>query len=520
MRKAATSLNRRRREVVRTLPAPVLGWNARDSIASMKEAFAVILDNWWPDGSDVVLRKGSANHLTAVPGGSNVETLAAYRPKSGSQKLFAWAGTAMYDASAAGATGAAVLSGLTNARWQCTNFGNSSGHFLLCLNGADDMRMYNGAAWTTINGASLPSITNVATANLINVFQFKQRPWYIEKNSLNLWYPAAGAFAGALVSLPLEGVFKKGGYIVAGGSWPVDAGSGMDDLMVVVSSEGEIVVYQGTNPASLSLVGVYAVGKPIGNRCVLKLGSDLLILTTDGLLPLAKIMGSGDSNKAIALTDNIQTAMTDAAKLYSSRFGWEASFYPGANMLLLNVPVGDGLQQQFVLNTVTPAWARFLPKGNCPGWPSYCFEVYNDELYFGSTGLVRKAWTGTADNGVAIESDLLPAFNQFGYGQEKQFLRVKPIIGWDSNPAEILIGMDVNYIIGTPTSSISLPTSSAGQWDSGTYDSAVWGGDVALNNDWYGAEGTGNSGALHLSAKSANAQIKLSAITYAFELTT
>lgn len=517
MRRAAERPARQRRVSIATKPAPVLGWNARDAIASMKDGFAVILDNLWPNGSTVDLRKGSSDHVTGIA--DDTETLAAYRPQSGSQKLFAWAGDSIYDVSTAGAVGSAAVTSLTNARWQHVNFGNSAGHFMLCVNGADEMLVYDGSTWNTINGASTPSITNVATDDLIGVFVFKERPWYIEKDSLSLWYPAAGAFAGALTELPLEGVFKKGGYIVAGGNWSVDAGNGLDDLMVVISSEGEAVVYQGTDPAALSKVGTYDIGEPIGNRPVRQLGSDLLILTTAGLVPISKVLVKGDTNKAIALTDTIQTAMADAVSLYGSRFGWEAMFYPGGNMLLLNVPVGAALQQQFVMNTITKAWARFLPKGNCPGYPGHCFEVFNGELYFGAATSVVKAWTGTADNGTAIESEVLPAFNTFGSdGREKHFLQVSPVIGWDSNPAEILIGIDVDYIQSTPVSSISLPTSSGGGWDTGEWDSAQWSGSIATNKDWYGATGTGIAGALHMTMKSADAQIQLSAIRYSFEL--
>jgi hypothetical protein len=517
MRKAASAPNRRRRVVVRTKAAPVLGWNAKDAIASMKELFAVILDNLWPNGATVDLRKGSSDHVTGIA--SAVETLAAYRPKTGSQKLFSWAGGSIYDASAAGAVGAAVVSGLTNARWQHVNFGNSAGHFMLCVNGADDMRVYDGAAWTTINAGSVPSITNVLTNTLIGAFLFKERPWYIQKDTLSLWYPAAGAFAGALVEFPLQGVFKKGGYLMAGGNWTLDAGDGIDDLMVLISSEGEVVIYQGVDPASLSKVGTFTIGKPIGRRCMNPLGNDLNIITTDGVIPISKVIGNGDTNKAIALTDNIQNAMAQAVGLYGSRFGWEATFYPDANMLLLNVPLADGLQQQFAMNTITKAWARFLPKGNCPGWPANCFEVFNGSLYFGGATFVRKAWTGTADVTKSIEAEVLPAFNAFGFGdRELQFLQVRLIIGWDSNPAEIKIGIDVDFSQTTPTSQITLPSTDGGTWDSGTFDAAEWSGTIVDNKNWYGVEGTGYTGALHMSLKSSDAQIQLSAISYAFEI--
>ena len=106
-------------------PAPVKGWNARDPIAAMKPDEAILLENFYPCASDVMLRKGISDHVTGV--GAQVESLMAYNTPSGTQTLFCAAGDSIYDASAAGAVGAAVVSGMTNARWQHLNFTNSSG---------------------------------------------------------------------------------------------------------------------------------------------------------------------------------------------------------------------------------------------------------------------------------------------------------------------------------------------------------------------------------------------------------
>jgi hypothetical protein len=513
---------RRQVSTTRTVPAPVRGWNGRDSIAAMHPADAVIMDNWFPLASDIMLRKGSSDHVTGIGGDTpeETETLAAYRPESGSQVLFGFAGTDAYNVSSAGAVGSAVVSSLTNARWQHVNVSTSGGHFLLLVNGADDMLSYDGSSWTPINDGSSPAITGVATNTLINIHVHKERVWYIPIASLDVWYTAAGAFAGALTKFPLGTVFKKGGYLVAMGTWTIDGGDGADDLAVFVTSEGEVAVYQGTDPASdatWAKIGVYTIGQPIGRRCFAQLGGDLLIITTDGVIPCSKL-SQAKENKAVAITDNIQAAMADAVLLYGSRFGWEATLYPAGTMMLLNVPINSELQQQFVMNTVTKKWCRFRPLGANPGWPANCFEVFNGELYFGGLGVVRKAWTGTADAGVAVEGDLLPAFNSFGTpAQKKHFKRVRPIIGWDSNPAEILIGIDVDFIQGTPTSSLALTPSSAGTWDSGTWDSSVWGGDILLNKEWYGVNGSGFAASLHMRVKSAQAQVRLAAISYLFE---
>jgi hypothetical protein len=69
------------------------------------------MNNWWPYPSYVGIRKGATNHVT---GFSNpVETLVEYLPTSGASKLFAAAGTSIFDVTTPGALGAAVQTGLS-----------------------------------------------------------------------------------------------------------------------------------------------------------------------------------------------------------------------------------------------------------------------------------------------------------------------------------------------------------------------------------------------------------------------
>ncbi len=133
----------RRGQVSRTHsgPAPIKGWNSRDSVAAMRPDEALQLTNWFPTSSDVQLRKGSATHATGIAdsGAAQVETLISYRPPSGNHELWAFAGTKLFDASSVGAIGAATVTGLTNARWQALNFTTAGGNFVIAVNGADEL---------------------------------------------------------------------------------------------------------------------------------------------------------------------------------------------------------------------------------------------------------------------------------------------------------------------------------------------------------------------------------------------
>lgn len=470
----------------KSLPAPVGGWNARDGLPEMRPTDAVSLLNWWPRPTDVMLRQGYEEHATGLP--DQVESLLVYNAQDGTSELFGVADGEIYDVSAAGAVGAAVVSTLSNSRWEFVNTATSGGSYLYAVNGVDDPLLYDGSTWTPINGASSPAITGVTTSTLSNVNLFKTRLFFIERDSLSVWYLAAGAISGAATELDLSAVASKGGYLIAMGTWTLDAGYGVDDYAVFVTSQGQIIVYRGTDPSmssSWTLVGVWNLGAPIGRRCLFKWGGDLLILTEDGLLPLSKALQSERLDKTAALTDKIQAAISESVTLYGANFGWQALSFPKQNMLILNVPTAVGQQEQYVMNLITKGWARFQ------GWAANCWALFEDEIYFGADTVVCKAWSGFADAGTNINGDALQAFNYFGTpGLLKRFTMMQPVLLTDGDPVPY-VNVNVDFDLTPPVSPISTAPTAYGIWDVGVWDLALWGGALTLQNFWQDVAGVG-----------------------------
>ncbi len=476
-----------------TFSAPVNGWNARDPLAAMKPEDAVYLDNWWPTPTSVNLRKGSDDWVTGITG--NVETLMAYNGPTGSSELFACANNNIYDVSSSGAVGPAESAGtITSNRWQYTQFVNSGGTYLVAVNGTDNLRLYNGSAWTVVTGVSSPAITGVATTDLVHVTVHKNRLWFVEDNSLSAWYLGTQAVSGAATEFDVSSQCRKGGYLVAMGTWTLDAGDGVDDYLVFVTSEGEVLVYQGTDPASAAtwaIRGRWEIGNPIGRRCLLKFAGDLLIACQDGVMPLSRALISSRVNPRVALTNRIQFAMSQAATLYGINFGWEMILFPTENMLILNVPTSSTTADQFAMNTISGAWCRFQ------NWNAFCWEYFNEELYFGANGKVIKAWSGNDDSGNNIVADGLSAFNYFDSRRQKNFTLIRPIVAASALPP---LALAVNYDFKTdaPIGLISGSNPSSSLWDSGTWDSAVWGGGETIYRAWQGARGIGFCAATRL----------------------
>jgi hypothetical protein len=472
-----------------SLPAPLGGWNARDSLALMAPDDAIYLTNWWPALSSVNVRNGYTNFATGLP--AAVETLMPYAGGS-TDKFFAISNGSVYDISAGGAVGAAAVTGLSNSRFQYTQISNAGGSYLMAVNGADKLQYYDGTTWSA-DGGTL-TITGVNTQSVANILLFKNRIWLLQGNSLNAYYLPTNAIQGAVSAFPLQGVARLGGYLVAAATWTIDAGYGMDDQLVFITSKGEIIVYGGTDPTSLStfgLIGVWQLGAPVGRRCFQKYGGDVVLVSQDGIVPLAAGLQSSRLDPRVTLTNKIQGAASTAVTTYGANFGWDITYFAKQNMLVLNVPIANGLgTQQFVMNTITQAWANFV------GWGANCFCIWKDLLYFGGSTIVANAWNTQADAGTAITADAKQAFNFAGDPVRlKRFTMIRPYIVTNGGTPGLQASINVDFDDSYPYGSASLtPTpASSGIWGTTLWGAGSYGPAQLVQKNWQGVVGTGYS---------------------------
>lgn len=492
---------------VQSLPAPTGGWNARDSFANMAPGDAVSLVNMFPDVSNVVLRGGYSKFATGLDG--QVQTLMSYAAGATTSFFAITDNGSIYDVSLAGPVGMPVVTGLANGWWEYTNITTPGGSFLVLVNGVDSLLLYDGTTWAPIDDMSSPAITGVATSDLSNVVLFKHRLWFIQKNTLVAWYLPTDSVAGAAEMLDLSELCRFGGHLVDLDAWTLDAGYGVDDNLAFVSSNGEVIVYAGTDPASdttWSLIGVWKLGSPMGVRSMLKWGGDLLILTYDGLMPMAGSLQSSRLDPRIALSDKIQGAITAATTAYGATHdakGWQVYYTAKTNAVWINVPIGVGSQQQYAMNTITKSWAQFT------GWAANVWETFEDDPYFGGDGFVGKAWDSTyADDGANIPTVALQAFNYFGQrGVKKYFTRARPSIFSDGAPA-IFIGMNVDFDTSNTTAPLSYNPASLSLWGSAVWDAATWSSGTVITNTWLGITGIGYCGGVQFQSASTGVQIE------------
>lgn len=571
-----------------SMAAPIGGWNNRDSLAEMPPLDAVSLVNFWPTPTDVQLRKGWTKYSTGITG--QVDTLINYPTSTGEgYKLFAFAGTQIWDATSSTAT--VVFTGLSNAKWQYVNISTAGGDFVIACNGVDPTLIYDGTSWafmattqtaqtistithvgttatvttasphnlitgnrisisgatpsdyngtyvitktgastftyvmsttpasnaTVVGSYTITGITGVNSNTFVNVNLFKNRLYFCQNNSLKFWYLDVEAISGPATDFDLGAFYRNGGYLQAMGTWTLDAGYGVDDFAVFVSSMGEILVYQGFDPSdpnNWAMKGLWQMGQTFTRRCFFKWGGDLLLLTQDGLLPLTSALQSDRLDPRINLTDKIYYAVSLACSAYANNFGWQINYLAEANMLILSIPTNDGMEQ-YVMNTINKSWARFT------GIEAYCFTVSGDQdMHFGGNGYVGLYFTGYSDNNANITATAQQAYNYFdSRGQLKRFTLVRPIFQTDRGLPTVLCGISTDFDTVPLTNQLAFnpATVNSGIWDNAKWDQKNWGGGLVTTKYWQGVTGTGFAASINLNVASQGIDFHWASVDYVME---
>lgn len=471
-----------------SIPAPTGGWDAISALADMPPDRAVQLDNFVPRVGWIEPRKGYDSYATGMGSSTPVQTLMAYYAgAAASDKLFAVAGTTIYDVTAAGAASATTENALGSARCEYTEFTNASNlHYLFVCNGVDTPKIYDGTTWADT------AITGVTQSNLVQPFVYNGRLWFTQINSLVPVYLAIGAIAGPATAFPIGNFASKGGYLQRIASWSVDTRQTVNDYLAFITSRGQVIVYVGTDPADAtawSLVGVYDIGRPLGRRCTLKIAGDLAIITVDGVTSMNEaLIADRATGRRKSITERILEAIGDATTAYADNFGWQLISYPADSLAILNIPITENSSQmQFVMNELSGAWCRFLSIN------ANCWELFGDDIFFGGNAGVVYQWNlGSSDNGANISCTAKSAFNYFGSrGYSKRFTMLRPVIISDG---AVIPGTGINVDYGQ-NGTISTPAAASGlgaMWDSAIWDTAIWPEENTIGADWLTVDGVGH----------------------------
>lgn len=489
-----------------TLPAPTAGLNLKDGIAQLKPNEALILDNYFPEASYVRLRKGYTAHVTGFA--APVETLMEYASAT-SRKLFAASDTSIYDATTAGAVGAAAVGSLTNARFQHTMFTTSGGDYLVCVNGADGLQTYDGAAW------AVQAVTVANADEWVDVAVWGNRLWFVDNASNKAWYLPSGAIAGAAAALNLGPVWELGGKLQIITPISFNSGSDVEQGIAFISSEGEVALYSGTDPSSTStfaLTGRFRIPAPLpSNRAYTRLNGDCLVMTEAGLISLTSAMRLDSTQFTEASgSAKIDPELKRQAFTQRTTFGWDVFLYPAGGALFINAPQGSSAYYQWVMNTITVAWGRYKAQD------ALCWSLLENEPYFGGATAVYRADFGSDDNGAAIQGAIKSAFSVLGNNAPKRLTMIRPFLVTNSAYAPAL-SVDLDFSDAAPVDTAGATTASGGVWGTSLWGVGTWGGSSLVSREWTAAYGLGTWVAPRMATNTKGIEIVLNAFDMVIE---
>lgn len=391
-----------------------------------------------------------------------------------------------------------AVSSLSNGDWSAIQFQTDGGVFLRVVNGEDQSQLFDGSSWTTTTIDDAADTGSDISSTFSFVWSWKQRLFFIEKESLNAWYLPVNQISGHATKLPLGGVFKRGGSLLFGGTWSQDTGSGLAVACVFVTTEGEAAVYQGTNPGDAnawSLVGVYRIGRPLGKNAWFQAGGDLVIATDVGLVPLSQAVANAKDFAALtqgSISWPINTAWQE--RVQRRNFApWHCEIFPTGGMLLISQPSdADNPVEMLAANAVTGAWC-----GPYTGLHATCLEVYRDRAFYGSVGgrIVVMETTGS-DDGAPYTATCVWQFDALGNPASAKNALQGSVTFLSQDTPQPLVFVLADFDTELPTAPDAPITDVSSIWGDAVWDEDVWAqADVARYpfSAWYSVSATGRT---------------------------
>jgi hypothetical protein len=460
-----------------TIPAPTRGIIMNENYTFMQPGGAIVSDNWIPTMRGVKLR-GGCSRWCVLPDVSPI--ISGFEYKSATdERMFAAQLDKLYDVTNSGAP-VLVKSGQTSGNYSAAPLFNQGGDWMVIVNDAGDFPLrFDGATWTTLNASQITGPVGSAVEhgrNLSYVWKYRNRLFFIEKESMNAWYLDINAVQGALQLIPLSGSATKGGTLVFGAVWSIDAGDGVDDKCVFFTSEGEAIIFSGSNPSDISnwrQEGRYSVSKPMGMNAHIPIGGDLLIACVDGIIPLSQaITKTFEQLELAAVTRTIKPLWREMAATRNT-FPWSMKKWDEWGGTYVTWPGGSpGSQYVGVINSATGAWGRIV------GYDALCFMYCFRRVFFGTQkGIVMQAERTGYDDGIPYTATLV--------GGWEMFQQAPATVVWHQARAAFLsapsepfmpqLAACTDYVIKVPPPPPAGPDPGTPDvWDQGLWDSAKW----------------------------------------------
>ena len=402
-----------------TVPAPVGGINAYDSLMQMPPNDCIYTYNLMPVEYGLRLRKGYTEWATNCiespkRGSAEVRTIIPYESNVNdvvNDRLFAVTDEGIWDTTNFGnlspnqvATftelgddaGRGVWCEYTGAAADAPVAG-ARGHYLFYADGKNGIWQYTeqtglwtrpptGVAetdWYYLDPQDGTTKLPFPIDNVAYVMVFKQRIWVILENDDDAYYLPVAAISGELTRFTFGSKLPHGGDLRGLWSWTLDGGAGIDDYLVAISRGGDVVIYQGEDPElDFATRGAWFIGEvPESRRIVMEFGADLFMLSTLGitsakaLLSGAPVAMTAPSSPSAKINRFLREDVVNGKDLAQ----WQLTINPSDGFMQIVTPSPTNTPfVQYNMNLNTGAW------GLWEGVPITCGYSSSGKYFMGA----------------------------------------------------------------------------------------------------------------------------------------
>lgn len=417
----------------------------------------------------------------------------------------------------------------TPGEWSNTMFNTPGGEFLCAVQHGSGYYRYGVTAaspaipvWNEIVGtAGVPGELEVkfpagdasgtTTKDFIFIMSWKNRLWFFAKDRSRAYYLPTNAVSGQLEMFDFGAMFRGGGSLQFMATWTYDGGAGIDDSLIIVSSEGDLLIYQGTDPASastFSLKGMWYIGQPTyGRRNFAQQGGDLWVITEYGVISVSDLVSGRVTIPTEAASGKYNPTFARTVTETRGQAYWFLIPFPSEELLYMGSPFVStiyGYRINWMMNAITKAWASTSDMN------PLCAEVYGGQFIFGDRdGWIKLGFSGFRDGdnydssvqGTDVTAKLQAGFSDFGSpSQNKRATRVRLLGIAELVPSyrmRVVSEYDMQVSMSTPS-----PLQPAGAlWDVALWDAAYWQLSQQTFKKWFGVAGFGKLLSLQLAIR-------------------
>jgi len=492
-----------------TMAPPYGGLDLVSPIDNMDPAFALELVNVFPGNGAPTVRLGYIQ-FADIGIANPIKFTTSLVKADATNLLIVATNNKLYSTTTGGAvTDRTGTTTPTSGDWQSIVYNN---RVYLC-NGVNNAQVWDGSTATF----SDVTFTGVALTSLINVTAYKERLYFVEKNSSRIWYGGLQVTgtggSPALTSFDFSYVFTRGGYLVGIGSFSNTTSTTSQDYFWACSSEGEIVFYNGVyagDPTTWGIVARYVIGRPLGYRAFVRVNNDVWVITEQGIVPISGLFQSDPEQALNVVSYKINPLISEAATAFPFDHQWSGFFWPQGRRVYITIPTTGNGCYFLVYSIDTKGWTKFQLFSDQHSLSSCLFNKL--PFYASSTGIVWQGETGQADAVTATTSQAITfsgrtAFNFYGSRSNyKAFKDIRPILRTRKG-VTLNIGLDTDFKQGTAVTSVASPTSTFTPW--GSPWGSPWSSGVEYVFDRFATRGQGHCAAIRFGGSLKNTSMQI-----------